>query len=210
MVLIAYLDWRDLADEVLGCEYSKDHLILHFFAFVDEFVFWFCCEILDAESGLVYLLLNWHDRLDKIAILQLMGRCLSFLDQRATQRSWPNVPGGIIGTYTFSSCIFQPVINRMRPPHLLDDGICVSSVIDEITWLDLEHLRLLIEQVLVVLDALCSVGVHDIELFHQLFVWRLLYLSLRSAQNLLLQVLFLFLFDIFLKYRRRVWAKLVF
>ena len=45
----------------------------------------------------------------------------------------------------------------MSSSHLPDDGICVLDVTLEVTWLYLEHLRLLIEQILVVLDAFCSI-----------------------------------------------------
>ena len=73
MILITDLYWRNLANKVLGGEYSEDNVVMNFFAVAEQLEFWFCGEIIGAVCDLVSLLLNWYDSLDEIAFLELTG-----------------------------------------------------------------------------------------------------------------------------------------
>lgn len=44
----------------------------------------------------------------------------------------------------------------MGPPDLFDDGIGVFNIILKLVWIDLEYLRLLIKEVMVVLNDLST------------------------------------------------------
>ena len=87
----------------------------------------------------------------------------------------------------------------MGPPDLFDDGICVFNVILKLAWVDLEYLRLLINEVMVVLDDLRSFRIQYAKLLHQLLSWSFAHLDFDCSKDLLLQVLPLLLVDILIE-----------
>lgn len=111
MILIANLNWRNLTNEVVRSQHPKDNLVIDGFSIPNLLEFWLCCEVSDIVCGLICLLLNWHHCLHEICLSQLMCLGLRIFHKWAAQRTWPNILGGIVHAYGFSSSIFQPVVD---------------------------------------------------------------------------------------------------